>query len=668
MKIPEDLTKEQLINDLIKLRQRINELTTINDELQSCNKEATQLNNDLFNVLRGVEIPIVLLGSELQIRRFNDAAARLLNLTPTDVGRPLSDIRINISIPDLAQMFHNVINTLVMTQREVQDDSDRWYLLTIRPYKTVDNRTDGVLMTLVDINDIKLSLLRVKEAYDYANDIVETVREPLLILDSGLKVITANRSFYKNFQAIPGETENRFIYDLGDRQWNIPSLRNLLEEVLSEDKVFSDFEVELELPNIGRKVMILNARKIYLKEAYVKTALNMAKHLDRLILLAIEDITERKRTEEALRASSARYRSFIEVTGELGWATNADGEVVEDIPFWRAYTGQTYEEVQGQGWAKALHPEDLEHTLRIWRKAVTENSRYEVEYRIRRHDGVYRHFMVRGKPVLNEDGSIREWVGTCIDISERNESEEKIMKLNESLQRRALDLERAYKDMKSFSNAAAHDLRSPLITIEGFSNILMEDYAEKLDDRGKDYLKRVGDSTKKMNRLIADLLAFSKISTKEIQSSEFNMEALTQKLVEELNPTFGERKIKFEIKRLPSAYGDMTMINQVLVNLLSNAIKFTRTRETAVIEVGGYTKNDENIYYVLDNGTGFDMQFSDRLFGLFQRIHSLNDVEGTGIGLVIVKNIIEKHGGRVWAEGKPDEGAKFYFTLPKKEE
>ena len=170
-----------------------------------------------------------------------------------------------------------------------------------------------------------------------------------------------------------------------------------------------------------------------------------------------------------------------------------------------------------------------------------------------------------------------------------------------------------------------------------------------------------------MNQLISDLLSFSRVSTKEILKHDFNMEELAQKLVNELTPTIGERDIKFEIRQMPPAYGDLFMINQVLSNLLSNAIKFTYTKETAMIETGGYIENNENVYYVRDNGIGFDMKLSDRLFGLFQRIHSSQEVEGTGIGLVIVKNIIEKHGGRVWAEGKPGEGATFYFTLPGKE-
>jgi two-component system, chemotaxis family, CheB/CheR fusion protein len=814
---------EELETAKEELQSTNEELTTVNDELQSRNEETTQLNNDLVNVLRGIEIPVVLLGSGLQIRRFNDAAAKILNLIPSDTGRPLSDIRTNINIPDLEDMVSDVTNTLAAKEKEVQDAEGRWYSLTIRPYKTVDNRIDGALMTVVDINEIKRTLFRVKEAYDYANDIVETVREPLIILGAGMKVITANRSFYETFRVKPEETEGRYIYDLGNGQWNIPDLRQRLQNVLSEKKSFSDYEVSIEFPDIGRRTMILNAREIREDVSHPTPASFREKEYDGMILLAIEDITgrkkmedaqsfllesgwvasgedffkslarylaeslgmdyvcidrlegkglaaqtvavyfdgnfednvsytlkdtpcgdvvrktvctfskgvralfpqdvilqdmraesyvgvtlwssagqpigliavigrkllgdpglaeqmlrmvsvraagelERRQDEEALRAISDRYRSYIEVTGELGWTTDADGKVVEDMPSWRKYTAQTYKEVEGDGWSKALHPDDLEHVFQVWEKAVREKSSYEVEYRIRRHDGIYRHFMVRGKPVLNEDGSVREWVGTCIDITERKKTEEALKTLNRELQSTASELKAAYKDLESFSYAASHDLRSPLITMTGLCKIILEDYAEKLDDNGKDLLNRVSNKAKKMEGMISDLLAFSRVSTKEIQRSEFNMEALAQKLIEELKSTLGERDVKFEIGKLPSAYGDLSMINQVLLNLLTNAIKFTQTKDRALIEVGGHAEKGENVYYVRDNGMGFDMQLTNRLFGLFQRIHSEKEIEGSGIGLVIVKNIIEKHGGRVWAEGKPDEGATFYFTLPRKEE
>jgi light-regulated signal transduction histidine kinase (bacteriophytochrome) len=169
-----------------------------------------------------------------------------------------------------------------------------------------------------------------------------------------------------------------------------------------------------------------------------------------------------------------------------------------------------------------------------------------------------------------------------------------------------------------------------------------------------------------MKQLIDDLLAFSRVSIHEIRKSEIDMESLTRNIFEELKPHAGERAIRLEITTLPAANGDLSMMRSVLLNLLSNAIKFTMIRETPLIRVGSRPDQDENIYYVSDNGIGFDMKFVDKLFTLFQRIHTEKEFEGTGVGLVIVKRIIEKHGGRVWAEGKPNEGATFYFTLPRK--
>jgi two-component system sensor kinase len=164
--------------------------------------------------------------------------------------------------------------------------------------------------------------------------------------------------------------------------------------------------------------------------------------------------------------------------------------------------------------------------------------------------------------------------------------------------------------------------------------------------------------------MIEDILAFSRVSTKGVRKAEINMEELTRKVFEELGPEIGDRKIRLVVKPLPPACGDIPMVRQVVVNVFSNAVKYTAAREEALIEVGGSEEGDENVYYVKDNGVGFETQFASKLFGLFQRLHTSKEFKGTGVGLAIVKRIIEKHGGRVWAEGKVDEGATFYFTLP----
>ncbi len=247
------------------------------------------------------------------------------------------------------------------------------------------------------------------------------------------------------------------------------------------------------------------------------------------------------------------------------------------------------------------------------------------------------------------------------DITERK-------KFEEELKQHAARLEAAYRDLESFSYSASHDLRSPLIAISGFARILMEDYGEKFDDDVREMLRIIGKNAKRMDQLLMDLLAFSRISTKEIglSEAEVDMNALVSELIRELTPARGERTVRFEVLPLPSASGNRSMLRQVFFNLLSNALKFTRGVDSAVIEVGGSGDGDENVYYVRDNGAGFDMEYAGRLFGLFSRLHSAEQFEGTGIGLAIIKRVIEKHGGRVWAEGEPARGATFRFSLPAK--
>jgi light-regulated signal transduction histidine kinase (bacteriophytochrome) len=236
---------------------------------------------------------------------------------------------------------------------------------------------------------------------------------------------------------------------------------------------------------------------------------------------------------------------------------------------------------------------------------------------------------------------------------------------NEEKEKRATELIIANKELESFSYSVSHDLRAPLRAVNGYAQILKESYGTQLEPEASRLMNNIMNNATKMGRLIDDLLTLSRLGRKELVKINIPMHDMVTNLCGEIKNGQNNRNIQFQINELQPAKGDSGVIKQAWVNLISNAVKFSKLKEKAIIEIGSEVKGDEIIYYIKDNGVGFDMRYADKLFGVFQRLHSDEEFEGTGVGLAIVQRIISKHGGSVWAEGKVNEGATFYFSLPK---
>jgi PAS domain S-box-containing protein len=256
------------------------------------------------------------------------------------------------------------------------------------------------------------------------------------------------------------------------------------------------------------------------------------------------------------------------------------------------------------------------------------------------------------------------WFANGRDITKQQQAEKSIKQLNADLQRSAAQLQLTNKEFESFSYSVSHDLRAPLRSINGYSQIIEEDHIGQMGEEPKRLFTIIRNNAKKMGVLIDDLLQFARMGRKEVARMKVNFNNLTESIIADQKQA-SKIEVTFKVNDLLPAFGDPVLLSQVFVNLISNAIKYSSKTTAPVVEIGSYEKEDENVYYVKDNGAGFDMTYAHKLFGVFQRLHSNNEFEGTGVGLAIVQRIIVKHGGRVWAEGTVGEGATFYFSLPK---
>jgi len=487
----------------------------------------------------------------------------------------------------------------------------------------------------------------------YAESIVETVREPLLVLDEQLHLLSANRSFYKTFQIPLSDNEVPALTEFAQTLWSIPGLRQNIEQVAAKNKDLNDLEIVHSFPEIGQKILRLNACK-----------LRQPAEQSKRFLLAMEDITQRKRAEE-------RSRALLESTPDAMVVVNENGEIILCNRQIKNIFGYSQDELVGQP-IEVLLPERFRHHHVGHRNAFLQKPSVVpmgvlADIFARHKDGAEFPVEISLSPLDSDEGLLI--LAAIRDITERKIIERELIQYRDQLEElvamRTADLEASNKELESYSYSIAHDLRAPLRAITGFSQILLDDANDRLKPDDMDSLSRIIAAGKNMSQLIDDILELSRITRSELHYETVNLSDLGNKILSRLIRTHPDRQVDYQVKDDLNVKGDARLLEVALQNLIDNAWKYTRETTPAHIELGAQKQSEEVVYYVKDNGVGFDMEYKGKLFKPFHRLHSPEEFEGTGIGLATVQRIIQRHGGQIWVEAEKNNGATFYFSLQK---
>lgn len=371
------------------------------------------------------------------------------------------------------------------------------------------------------------------------------------------------------------------------------------------------------------------------------------------------DITHQKKVEQTLKKREAHLQTaqriahlgsweFDVATGAITWSDQVFRLLGRDITLGMP----SYEEV-----LQIYHPEDQAYHDRVVAEAIASGKPYDLECRICHEDRPYTYIQARGEPMVDAQGNVTTLVGTVLDITERKTHEADLLRISQQLAA-------SNQELEAFAYSVSHDLRAPLRAIDGFSQALLEDYGELFDDIAQDYFERIRYNIGRMSDLIDDLLALSRVSRFELKPQWVNLSTLGENLIRDLQIQAPHRLVEFIIAPDLNVTADPTLMAIVLTNLLENAWKFTSHHPSARIELGVMPGETTPVYFVRDDGAGFDMRYAKMLFGVFQRLHNTVEFPGTGIGLATVQRIIRRHGGEIWAQGAIEQGATFYFTMP----
>ncbi len=484
-------------------------------------------------------------------------------------------------------------------------------------------------MTTIQRVDFRIEKLQ--QSLKFSRDIIDTVREPFIVLDSKLRVMTANPAFYRTFRVLKKDTEKKLIYHLGANQWQIPELRKLLESILPKRTTFKNFEVVHNFPTIGQKIMLLNARRI--------------DHVD-LILLAIEDVTERRQLADRLHESERQFRTLIEKSADAIALVNPEGKVIYASPSTKNVLGYSEKELQGfTNPFELVPPDDKKTVTKLFEDLLKKPSGTVIaEYQVRHKGGT--HIWIESIMTnLLRDPNVNAIVLNYRDITHRKELE-------------------SQKD--DFIGIASHELKTPVTSIKAYTQILQKRFEKQGDEIATQNLSKMDAQINKLNTLISDLLDVTKIETGKIvfNMRSFDFDSLIRETVDDVRLTIDKHKILVRGKTRRKVFADRERIGLVLVNLLTNAIKYSPNAVRVIVQLSA----DKRLVTVgvQDFGIGIEKAKQDKVFQRFYRVTGPNGntYPGLGLGLYIASEIIKRHNGKMWLKSQAGKGSTFYFSIP----
>ncbi len=640
---------EELQTAKEELQSSNEELTTTNDEMQNRNQELSQANNDLLNLLSSMRVPVVMLNNQLRIRRFTPSSEKALNLIPTDIGRPISDLRPLINVPDLEERLMEVIHSVRDFEREVQDHNGHWYSLRINPYRTAENRIEGAVLQLLDVDQLKRTIEEVEHARNYAEAIIATVQEPLVVLDREMCVQTANRSFFNTFKVSPEETMAKSIFEIGGGQWNVPKLRAMLNTMLGEivdtHARAQDVEIEHNFERIGWRTFQLNARSL------------QRDGNGRLILLALEDITDRK------RAAEAKYRRLFETAKDGILVIDAvSGEVTDANPYVVNLFGYRREELIGKPFWETQPLVQMADARQVFVRLQSEEIVRLPDLTFASKEG--RQLEVDVICNIYLEGEKRVGQFNIRDITDRKRFDQQ---LRQSAKLESLGL---------LAGGVAHDFNNLLTGIMGNAALVLD--ATPADSPDREALRDIVKSSQRAADLTRQMLAYSGRGRFIVRLTDFS------ELVRDISTLVRSsipKSVDVELHLaadLPCIEADATQIQQLVMNLVINGaeaigegrrglVRVSTAEELldaetikrqfpgADISPGRYVSLD-----VTDSGSGMDGATQAKIFDPF----FTTKFTGRGLGLAAALGIVKGHRGAIRVYSAPGRGTTFKVVFP----